>query len=490
MIRTATETLAAPAKAGKVTAFWKGIGGSLLPFADAATPELPLPRLLRLSLFQVSVGLELVLLNGTLNRVMIVELGIPAWLVATMVALPILFAPFRALIGFKSDNHKSVLGWRRVPYIWLGSLVQFGGLAILPFALLVLSKRGTYAPMFVGEAAAGLAFLMIGAGLHTTQTAGVALATDLAPKESRPRVVALLYVMLLVGMVGASLAFGALLQSFDYLKLLKIVQGAAMATIVLNMVALWKQEGRGAPKNEVAADEEQESPSFRESFRTFLKGGPASRLLVAVGLGGAGFNMQDILLEPYGGELLHLPVAATTLLTAMMAGGTLAGLAFAARWLSRGENPQKLAAFGSLIGIAGFSFVIFAAPLESAFLFWVGTMLIGFGGGWFSVGTLTASMSLSEKGQSGLAIGAWGAVQATVAGGGIALGGLLRDVLSGLAVRGALGPGLTSAAVGYSFVYHLEIALLFGTLVTLGPLVRVGFGSRAPSRFGLAELPS
>jgi MFS transporter, BCD family, chlorophyll transporter len=470
-----------------VVALWKALGPGLLPFADAATPELPLTRLLRLSLFQVSVGLELVLLNGTLNRVMIVELGIPAWLVAAMVALPILFAPLRALIGHRSDNHRSVLGWRRVPYIWMGTLVQFGGLAILPFALLVLSHRGTYTTPYVGEVAAALSFLMIGAGLHTTQTAGVALATDLAPKDSRPRVVALLYVMLLVGMVAASLSFGALLREFDYIKLIKIVQGAAMVTIALNLVALWKQEARRT----VAVEAEEPAPSFRESFRAFLAGGPASRLLVAVGLGGAGFNMQDILLEPYGGEMLHLPVSATTSLTALMAGGTLVGLFLAARWLSRGRDAHQLAALGSLIGIGGFSAVIFSAPLESLPLFWLGTAFIGFGGGWFSVGTLTASMALSERGQSGLAIGAWGAVQATVAGGGIALGGALRDVLSSLAVKGALGPGLTSASVGYSFVYHLEIALLFGTLVALGPLVRAGTVQRSPSsRFGLAELPN
>jgi BCD family chlorophyll transporter-like MFS transporter len=466
---------------------WAKLGPNLLPFADAATPELPLMRLLRLSLFQVSVGLELVLLNGTLNRVMIVELGIPAWLVAAMVALPILFAPFRALIGHRSDHHRSVLGWRRVPYIWMGTLIQFGGLAILPFALLVLSGRGTYSPKLVGEAAAALAFLMIGAGLHTSQTAGVALATDLAPRESRPRVVALLYVMLLVGMVGASLSFGVLLRSFEYIRLIKIIQGAAMVTIVLNLFALWKQEGRGMVRQ---PDADEPSLPFGESFRTFLSGGPATRLLIAVGLGGAGFNMQDILLEPYGGELLHLTVSATTALTALMAGGTLCGLFLAARWLSHGRDPHQLAALGALIGITGFSAVIFAAPLESLRLFWLGTICIGFGGGWFSVGTLTASMELSERGQSGLAIGAWGAVQATVAGAGIALAGLLRDLLSGLAVRGALGPGLTSPSVGYSFVYHLEIALLFGTLVALGPLVRIGRRSMSPARFGLAELPN
>lgn len=466
---------------------WTRLRPGLLPFADAATPELPLPRLLRLSLFQISVGMALVLLNGTLNRVMIVELGIAAWLVAGMIALPIVFAPLRALIGFRSDHHRSVLGWRRVPYIWMGTLIQFGGLAILPFALLVLSKRGTYAPLFVGEIAAALAFLMIGIGLHTSQTAGVSLATDLAPPASRPRVVALLYVMLLVGMVAASLVFGALLRDFAYVKLIQIIQGAAVVTMALNVVALWKQEGRAA---RAAAAPDEPRPSFRESARAFLAGGDASRLLVAVGLGGAGFNMQDILLEPYGGEILALSVASTTSLTALMAGGTLAGLFVAARWLGRGRDPHHLAALGALLGILGFSAVIFSAPLASPLLFCLGTSGIGFGGGWFSVGTLTASMALADRGQSGLAIGAWGAVQATVAGGGIALGGALKDLFSGLAVRGALGPGLTSPAVGYSFVYHLEIALLFGTLIAIGPLVRAADRRGAPRRLGLSEVPN
>ena len=91
---------------------WSRVGTRFLPFADAASPELPLPRLLRLSLFQVSVGLALALLNGTLNRVMIVELDAPAWLVSAMIALPIVFAPLRALVGHRSDHHASALGWR------------------------------------------------------------------------------------------------------------------------------------------------------------------------------------------------------------------------------------------------------------------------------------------------------------------------------------------------------------------------------------------
>jgi BCD family chlorophyll transporter-like MFS transporter len=126
----------------KIIDTWVQFGPRFLPFADVATDDLPLSRLLRLSLFQVSVGIMLVLLVGTLNRVMIVELKVPASLVAIMISLPLLFAPFRALIGYRSDTHRSHLGWRRVPYMWMGTMLQFGGLSMMPFALLVLSGAG------------------------------------------------------------------------------------------------------------------------------------------------------------------------------------------------------------------------------------------------------------------------------------------------------------------------------------------------------------
>lgn len=459
----------------------------LMPFADAATEALPLGRLLRLSLFQVSVGMAVVLLNGTLNRVMVVELGIPTWLVATMVSLPLLFAPFRALIGFRSDTHRSHLGWRRVPYIWMGTLIQFGGLAIMPFALLVLSGNATDPWPLSGEIGAALAFALVGIGLHTTQTAGLALATDVAPASSRPRVVALLYVMLLLGMVVSALVFGALLRDFSQVQLIQIIQGAALLTMALNLVALWKQEARAFEPAAAMVSR----PTFTEAWRELTRGGRAGRLLVVVGVGTAAFSMQDILLEPYGGEVLRLSVASTTALTAILAGGTLVGFALAARFLADGRDPCLLASFGVLAGVPAFSAVIFADPLGSTAVFRVGTFGIGLGAGLFAVGTMSAAMAIADRGQSGLALGAWGAVQATAAGGGIALGGAVRDVVSQWAASGRLGPGFSGAAVGYSVVYHLEIALLFMTLVAVGPLVRFGRNGRsAVARFGLAQLPN
>lgn len=463
-----------------------------LPFADAASANLPLSQILRLSLFQFSVGMATVLLLGTLNRVMIVELSLAASLVAAMIALPVLVAPFRALFGFKSDHHRSAIGWKRVPYLWFGSLWQFGGLAVMPFALLVLGGDVTHNVPFAGEVLAALAFIMTGFGMHMTQTAGVALAADRATDETRPRVVALLYVTFLIGMVVSALIVGWLLSDYTDLLLIQVVQGCAALTMVFNVIALWRQE-RVRPMSRT--EREAPKPRFAEAWADFTAGGQVGRLLVVVGLGGLAFNMQDVLLEPYGGEVLGLSVAATTLLTAFQATGALTGFLLSARTLGQGADPFRLAAKGILIGVAAFSAVICAAPMGLPSLFYAGAFGIGLGMGLFAVATLTAAMALPTKGVAGggLALGAWGAAQATAAGLAVALGGGLRDTFGGLAQAGHLG-ALTTSDVGYMVVYHLEIGLLFLTLALLGPLVRMTVlkSDTEPRQrpIGLAEFPT
>ena len=465
---------------------WQAIGPRFLPFADAASEGLPLDRLLRLSLFQVSVGMAMVLLTGTLNRVMILDLGVPTSLVALMVAIPVLAAPFRVLIGHRSDTYRSVLGWRRVPYIWLGTLIQWAGLGIMPFALLLLQSQ-TSGPQWAGPVAAALAFLLTGIGMHMSQTAGLALATDLADPARRPRVIALFYVMLLIGMIAAALAFSVLLADFTPMRLIQVIQGSAVVTLVLNVVAMWKQEKR----NPVATRAGRDTPSLKAAVAEYRADPRATRLLVAVALGSAAFAMQDVLLEPFGGEILSMTVGQTTLLTALWALGALAGFAWAARMLERGANLYRVAGGGALIGIFAFSTLVFAAPLQSEGLLHTGAFLIGAGGGLFAVGTMLAAMEIAETSDSGLAIGAWGAVQATAIGLALAFGGGIRDIISTLAASGALGEALNSPATGYIVVYHIEIGLLFVSLAALGPLVgRASRNARNPDkRFGLAELP-
>jgi BCD family chlorophyll transporter-like MFS transporter len=205
--------------------------------------------------------------------------------------------------------------------------------------------------------------------------------------------------------------------------------------------------------------------------------------------------MQDVLLEPYGGEILRLGVGQTTALTGLMAAGAIASFAASAWLLERGMDPVRLAALGAAVGVCAFAMVIFAAPLGSAHLFRAGSALIGYAEGSFGVGTLSAAMALRDPSQHGIALGAWGAVFATAEGVALSVSGAIKDALSALAARGALGEGLSLASVPYSVVYHLEILALFATLVALGPLVSRRGAADAWRRepggaLGLADIPA
>jgi BCD family chlorophyll transporter-like MFS transporter len=126
-----------------------------------------------------------------------------------------------------------------------------------------------------------------------------------------------------------------------------------------------------------------------------------------------------------------------------------------------------MASNGAKIGIPAFILVIIAAPLDSTLIFIVGVVLIGFGNGLFSHGTLTATMRYAPENQSGLALGAWGAVQATAAGIAIGIGGVLRDIFASMASRNYFGADLNSPATGYCGVYLIEIILLLITITAM-----------------------
>jgi BCD family chlorophyll transporter-like MFS transporter len=443
------------------------MGTRYLPFADVASPQVPLSRLMRLSLFQVTVGMALVLLVGTLNRVMIVELDVPATLVAGMLALPLVFAPFRTLIGFKSDEHVSALGLRRAPYIWKGTMYQFGGFAIMPFALLVLSGYGEAidAPRWIGLSSAALSFLLVGAGVHIVQTVGLALATDLVEEEDQPKVVGLMYVMLLVGMVLAALAYGALLTDYTPGRLIQVIQGSAVVTVALNLAALWKQEARD--RNRAQAMLQKPRIAFKAALAELAARPGMIRLMVLIGVGTFGFGMADVLLEPYGGQALGFSVAETTRLTALLATGTLVGFGIASRVLVGSTEAVALGRIGAMVGIPGFGAVIASSMVGGAPLFLAGTLATGLGAGLFGHATLTATLRAAPRNRIGLALGSWGAVQATAAGIGVALAGIVRDVVVGLDSAGTL-----ASYTPYNTVFGLEIVFLLIAVVIAVPVAR------------------
>ena len=467
------------------------ISKNILPFSDAGSANFSLFQLLRLSLFQISVGMATVMLAGTLNRVMIVELLVPASLVAIMIAIPVLIAPLRTFYGHKSDTYKSFIGWKRIPYMWFGSLFQFGGLAIMPFAIIILSGDQTVGPSWAGEVLVAIAFLFTGIGMHITQTVGLALAADRATKENRPRVVALLYFMFLFGMGISAVVIGILLADFSKLRLIQVVQGSAVLTLILNLVAVWRQE-----QIIINQQKNDKSEKFFLSWKKFISDRKTNSLIWVVFWGTLAFSMQDVLLEPYGGQILGLSVSETTNLTGVWALGALLGLALAANNSKKTVSSISNAMTALLIGIVGFSAIIFSSPMQFPFLYFLGTLFIGFGTGLFSVSLLIIAMALSSKTNlgSGFILGSWGAAQAIGAGLGIAVGGILRDVVNKIALSGYLGSTFENNSIGYIFVYHLEILFIFITLIVLGMLSQEinkrKIKDHDQKSFGLTEIPS
>ena len=193
------------------------------------------------------------------------------------------------------------------------------------------------------------------------------------------------------------------------------------------------------------------------------------RQLLIIGIGTLAFGMADVLLEPFGGHVLQMSVSATTKLTALLALGGLLGFGYASRVLGRGEDPYKMVLCGALIGLPAFALVMSAAPLNTPLLFLVGNFMIGFGAALFGHGTLTATMNRAPAHQAGLALGAWGAVQATAAGIAIAASGVIRDVVNSVLDAANSTWGL---AGGYVTVYAIEIMLLLITIVATYPLLR------------------
>ena len=158
-------------------------------------------------------------------------------------------------------------------------------------------------------------------------------------------------------------------------------------------------------------------PLFTRAARVLVRMGVGADALslagFAIGIGAAGFAMQDALLEPYGGEILGLSVGATTGLTGAWALGSLIGFMLSGRALACGWDPLRLAGGGLVIGINAFLLVLFAGPFAAPLMLYAGALGIGVGLGLFSVGTLMEAMSLAKTETAGLALGAWGAVQAT-----------------------------------------------------------------------------
>ncbi len=441
-------------------------------------------RVLRLGLFQFGMGLTLAPITGTLNRVLIDSLRIPAVLVGLLIAIHYFVSPVRALIGFRSDQQRAAGRWR-TPYIVMGAILTFGGLANTPFSLLLLSGQGTL-PFVPALIICLLIFLAYGIGVNIVETAYLALVSDLTPPAERGRVLAVLWMMLVLGTIVSSVLLGGLLAEYSDEKLIAILKSSALVFLILSFLSLWKQE-RLRPDGRVVGYQPDAEPRVRMSLGQSLRllaGQPLLRGLFAIlFLGTAAFASHDVLLEPYGAQVLHMSVSATTQLTALWGLAMLVAIPAAGWLLWRGFSPALPILLGCAVGALGFLVVSLASDAALAIAFRSGVWLIGMGRGLFIVGSVALVMALTDRNHAGLFLGLWGVMQSLAQGLGAVGGGLARDLA---AAR------FGSVVLGYTAVYGAALASLLVALLLLARmrLARMRPDAAASPWQGLQDIPA
>lgn len=419
-------------------------------------------RVLRLGLFQFGIGLSLAPITGTLNRVLIDELRIPAVAVGFLISLHYFVSPVRAMIGYQSDKARSLGKWR-TPYVVFGVMLTYGGLACAPFALILLGGEGTISfgwAMLICSAI----FLAYGAGINIVETIYLALVSDLTPPKDRGKVLSVLWMMLILGTVGSAIVVSALLTEYSHGQLIRVMQGSAIVFVLLTFLSLWQQE-RLRPDGTIISTQEvvRVRMSLWASIRLLGEQKTLKGLFIVIFFATMAFATHDVLLEPYGGQVLGMSVSATMQLTVLWGVTMLIGILLAALFLWQKRSPALLIGIGCAVGLLGFGVISYASDAALIGPFRVGVGLISMGRGLFIVGSVILVMSLTDVSHAGLFLGVWGIVQAMGQGIGVIGGGLVRDV-----AQYQTG----SVVLGYTVVYTISLLLLLSVIALL--ILRLG----------------
>ena len=342
-------------------------------------------RLLRLGLRQFAAGMLSILGVGILNRVMKVELGLALGLVSAVISAHYFAAPLAIPFGHRSDR-RPLFGLHRTPYILGGTVLTVAATAASPFVALRLAAQPA-SPLAIGLSV--LTFLVLGIGMYTAGAAYLALIADLTTESERGKAVSVFWSMMMFGILTGVFLGVSILNDYTQDRLIMLFVVTAAAVAALTVVAGWGQEARG----DVAPSAEAISPAAAWRLLTSSR---QTRWFFAFLFSAILFLfLQQVVLEPFGGDGFGLGVRQTTLFNAVQMVGVLGGMAVAGGWLSRAWGNQRTAGLG--LGTACLSFALLGAAAALGRVAWVNPAigLMGLGMGLFNVGGLALTVGFS-----------------------------------------------------------------------------------------------
>jgi BCD family chlorophyll transporter-like MFS transporter len=416
--------------------------------------------IVRIGLVQTALGAIVVLTTSTVNRIMVVELAMPAMLPGALVALHYTIQLVRPRLGYGSD-----VGGRRTPWI-------VGGMAVLALGG-VLAAVGTAwmtTNVAAGIALALIAYALIGCGVGASGTSLLVLLAQRVDVGRRAAASAIVWIMMIVGFIVTAAAVGAVLDPYSPARLVIITAGVSAIAFTLTVAALYGIErrvpaDRSRPPEAGVAQTQPNRGGFRKALLEVWQEPRVRRFASFVFVSMLAYSAQDLILEPFAGLVFGMTPGESTSLAGIQNGGVLCGMLLVALAGSgrRSRSAMRPWTIGGCVGSAAalFALVVGALvgpsfPLEAA------VFCLGFANGVFAISAIAAMMGLVGEGRparEGVRTGVWGAAQAVAFG----LGGFLGTMLIDIA-RWAIG----DTYIAYASVFAIEgVLFLFAASLAM-----------------------
>lgn len=409
--------------------------------------------ILRLGLVQMALGAIVVLTTATMNRVMVVELALPAILPGLLVSLYYGTQFLRPRFGHGADA-----GGRRVPWI-IGGVALLGVGAVGASLSVGLMGRSPA----LGIAAAIPAFLLIGLGIGAGGTNLLALLASRVADGRQAAAGSAVWIMMIFGLAATGITAGILLDPYSPARLVAVTAGVVTVALILTVIGTWGQE-RTPARNRTTPNRDV---SFVQVARELWADSRVRRFTIFVFASMLAYNLQDLILEPYAGHVFGLTVGESTQLGGMHHAGALVGMlavlisgTVLARWVI---VPMRVWIVGgcvlsgaALIALAWGGLHATTWPLAA------NVFTLGLANGSFAVAAIGAMMRLAREGdesREGIRMGLFGAAQAIAFGLGSFLGTAATDITRSVMASDALAYGSVFAAEGAVFLIAATLAL-------------------------------
>ena len=412
----------------------------------------------RLGLIQACMGAVVVVTTSTLNRIMVVELALPAMLPGFLVGFHYLVQMVRPRMGFGADQGRRCTPW------------MLGGMSVLALGgfLASLSVVWMANDLAQGIALAIFAFMLIGFGVSACGTSLLVLMSKRVADSRRAPAATAVWMTMIVGFAVTAITVGKLLDPYSPQRLLEISGGLSLLVVLISSACLWKLEGQvsaaDAAVTHVPASLEMASApralntetklGFKETLHRVWSEPQAKAFTVFVFLSMLAYSSQDLILEPFAGALFGLTPGETTQLSGLHHSSVLVGM-LAVALAGSGRVAGRLGSIQSwMVGGCGVSALAMlglcmAAAYGPPWPLKPNVVLLGIANGSFSIAAIATMMRLATQGgdqHAGTRMGLWGASQAMAFG----LGGLLGTAASDLA-HYVLGESGTAYACVFGF---------------------------------------